>query len=298
MKLLRNPAQYRKEKQERQQAPAKAAAEAEAQAARKKQDLTLLGVLIGIAGLFLLTGLFLMSAKNRAENISSALDPAQIEGLSVSDKEFNPNQGVKYVQIHEGHDRNVVVTQLGSTLPIISRFNLKTFTSKNYEVLGAAPWALTTNFEANIADPEIMRYLLSNDGMISSFLARPDVAPLLEDPQALLALVNDTQALSDFFESKVVKDVFANEQMVRQVAGSRFMSYLLISKAVKHFRDRPQEALQIIKGNPHLEALRQNPHVQKAILENPYLKKIASVLLAGTAAQPVDSSQTKVKKVK
>lgn len=61
--------------------------------------------------------------------------------------------------------------------------------------------------------------------------------------------------------------------MVRSVAGSRFMSYLLISKAVKYFRDRPQEAARIIAANPYLKELQQNPHVRVAVLENPYLKK-------------------------
>ena len=211
----------------------------------------------------------------------------------MAEAEFNPNTGVTYVQVQEGQDRNVAVSNLGSTLPIISRFNYKAFTPKNYEIIGAAPWALTTNFASNLTDPDLMRYLLSNDTMIQAFLNRNDVAPLLEDPQLLLAFSEDKNAMEEFFESDTIKSVLADEKMVRSVAGSRFMSYLLISKAVKYFRDRPQEAARIIAANPYLKELQQNPHVRVAVLENPYLKKIAPVLLAGSAESAAQPAQAK-----
>lgn len=286
LKLLRNPAKYHKE-EKRAHNKEEAAAE-KAFAVHKVQDKLLLGVGIGVVGLVAVTLLVMMSAKNRAENLTAALDPEQIKGLSVAETEFNPNVGVTYIQVQEGQDRNVAVSNLGSTLPIISRFNYRSFTPKNYEIIGAAPWALTTNFSSNLADPELMRYLLSNDTMIKAFLAREDVAPLLEDPQLLLAFTNDSAAMEEFFDSDTVKSVLANEKMLRSVAGSRFMSYLLISKAVKYFRDRPEEAAAVIAANPYLRELQQNPNVRIAVQENPYLKKIAPILLgaAGSAQQP------------
>ena len=124
-----------------------------------------------------------------------------------------------------------MVTELGSTLPIISRFNYQTMTDKNYEIIGAAPWALTTNFSSNISDPELMQYLLGKDPMISAFLDRDDVAPLLADPQMLEALTKDDAAMRDFFTNETVQAVLANPQMVRAVAGSRFMSHLRTTPA-------------------------------------------------------------------
>ena len=244
----------------------------------------------GVVGLVLLTLLFWMVSKHRAENLTAALDPKQLQGLTFNQREFNPNTGVTYIQIQEGQDRNVAVSNLGSTLPIISRFNLKMLTDKNYEVIGAAPWALTTNFESNLSDPELMQYLLSNEKMIQAFLSRTDVEPLLADPQMLLAFTEDTTAMREFFEDDTVKAVLADEKMVRVVAGSRFMSHLLTSRAVKYFRDRPQEANAIIRNNPYLAQVQQNPAVQKAVKENPYLKSIAAALLQG-ASRPRASTQ-------
>ncbi len=282
MRLLRNPAQYRKEKNAAQQ---KAAGPAPVQAGKKRQDSLLLWVGLSVVALVLLTLLIILSAKNRAENLTAALDPEQLQGLTVAGTEFDPSKGqVTYIQVQEGQDRNVAVSNLGSTLPIISRFNYKSFTPDNYKIIGAAPWALTTNFSSNIQDPELMRYLLSNDHMIQAFLSRPDVAPLLEDSQKLQALAQNQAALREFFDSDTVQKVLADEKMLRTVAGSRFMSYLLISKSAKYFRDRPQQAAALIAGNPYLNELRSNPHVQVAVKENPYLKKIAAVLL-GTAGQ-------------
>ncbi len=286
MKLLRNPAKYRKANRPADAAAVQAAAEKKA--SHKMQDTLMLGVGVGVVALICITLLIIMHAKNRAENLTAALDPEQIEGLSVAGTAFDPSVGaVTYIQVQEGQDRNVAVSNLGSTLPIISRFNYKAFTPTNYEIIGAAPWALTTNFSSNMSDPDLMRYLLSNDDMIKAFLERPDVAPLLEDPQKLLAYTKNKEAMAEFFDSDTVKGVLANQQMLRSVAGSRFMSYLLISKSVKYFRDRPQEAAAIIAANPYLKELRDNPNVQVAVKENPYLKKIAPVLLgpASSSAQ-------------
>ena len=290
MKLLRNPAKYRAEKKQQEQKPSAAAVPGTP--AKAQQDKLLAGVGIGVVGLVCLTLIFFLSARNRADNLTPALDPAQVNGLTVAETEFNPHQETLYVEVQEGQNRNATVSNLGSTLPIISRFNFRSFTPKNYQLIGAAPWALTTNFSSNLNDPDLMRYLLANDTMIQAFLARPDVAPLLEDPQMLLAFTQDSAALADFFNSDTVQSVLSNEKMVRAVAGSRFMSYLLISKAAKYFRDRPQEAAKIIAENPYLNAVRQNPHVRVAVLENRYLKDIAPLLLDGKTVAAASKKST------
>ncbi len=277
MKLLRNPAQYRQNKQAA--AVVAAPQQTQGRAEKQKQDLTLLGVVIGVVCLVILTLIFVLAAKNRAEDLVAALDPDQVQGLALKDKEFNPNQEVRVVNVQEGHDRSVAVSQLGSTLPIISRFNYKTLTPQSFEVIGAAPWALTTNFSSNMADPDLMRYLLANDKMIAAFLKRPDVEPLLGDPQMLVAFASDAATLNEFFESDVVKGVLANEKMVQAVAGSRWMSYLLISAAGKYFRKNPKEAAAVIQSSPALQKLRSNSYVRAAVQNNRYLKDVASVLL-------------------
>ena len=281
IKRLKNPQQYRKE-QAQQQAQDNVSAPLENKP--KKQAKQGLEVVLGGAVflLVLVTLFFLILSKNRAENLTAALDPSQLQGL-IGQEEFNPNTEVTYVEIREGQNRNVSAANLGSTLPIISRFNYKTMTPKNYEIIGAAPWALTTNFASNLDDAEMIGYLLSNDIMIQAFITRPDVEPLLNDPQLLLALTEDQAGMEEFFNNETVKAVLADPQLVRTVAGSRFMSYLLISKSVKYYRDHPQEAANIIRQHPQLAALRQNEGVVTAVKENPYLKKIADILLGASA---------------
>lgn len=285
MKLLRNPAEYRKKKQQAAaQAAVPSAAQVQARAEKKRQDTVLLVVGIGIVCLTLITLAFYLSAKNRAENLVAALDPDQLQGLALKDKEFNPNMGVTVINVQEGHDRSVAVTQLGSTLPVISRFNYKTFTPQSFEVVGAAPWALTMNFSSNLTDPDLMRYLLANDKLIEAFLHRPDVEPLLTDPQMLVAFASDEKMLNEFFESDVVKNVLSNEKMVQAISVSRWMSYLLISASGKYFRKHPQEAVAVIASSPSLQKFRTNPYVRTAIQNNRYLKDIAQTVL-GTQPQ-------------
>ena len=312
IKRLRQPAQYKKAEQPTQVVPAQAEP-AEAPAGKwgpfryiKKKDFPMVIIATVCGALVLISFGFYLMAKNRAEDLVAALDPSQVEGLKVEQGEFNPNAEVTYVQIREGQDRNVAVDNLGSTLPIISRFNLKTFTDKNYQLVGAAPWALTTNFTSNSNDPGLMRLLLDNEEMIKTFLARPDVFPLLEDPKLLLAFAKDEAGLAEFFNSEAVQQVLTNESMLRTTMGSRFIGYLLISKSGKYFRNHPQEALAVIDASPTLNALRSNPAVQAAIKENPKLAPLAAQLLkpskilsvATKPAEPVAVEQPKGKKRK
>ncbi|MBR2081960.1 MAG: hypothetical protein IJ876_02990 [Elusimicrobiaceae bacterium] len=245
------------------------------------------GMVICALGAAAIVMLSVLNAKNRAEDITAALDPKNIQGLA-SNTDFNPSKDVTYVQIYEGQDRNVAVDELGTTLPIINRFNYQSITPKNYGIIGMAPWALTENFASNIKDPEIIRYLLNREEVAKAFISRNDVAPLLEDPQLLAAFTQDTVKLNEFFESNTVKQVLTNPDIVRKIGGSRFMSYLLTSKSIKYYRDHPAEAIKVINASPALSALRQNAGIRQAVTENYYLKSIASQLLgpARTAYAP------------
>ena len=298
---LRNPQKYNKA------AVAKQQKEQAAQEVRTQKHAALnmlaLGLAAGVLVIAAIIWLIALNAKNRAEDISSALDPQTVQGLAA-DADFNPGQAVTYVQIYEGQDRNVAVDELGTTLPIINRFNYQAITPKNYGIIGMAPWALTENFTANLNDPDLIHYLLNRKEVGEAFIARNDVAPLLADPQLLAAFTQDTHKLNEFFESDVVKQVLANPAFVRKIGGSRFMSYLLTSKAVKYYRDHPQEAVKIITASPALNALRQNPAIRQAVTENYYLKSIAPTLLGpaargyapATATVSKTSAQTKSKK--
>ena len=253
-------------------------------------------VSVGVVLLALLTFSFLLSVKKRAENVSRELDPSSVKGLIFSEQEFNPKAATTYVQFKEGGDRSVAALGVGATLPIVSRYNFQAMTDKNFEVIGAAPWALTNNFASNLNDPDLMLRVLSNDKVIQAFLTRPDVEPLLEDPQLLVSFASDTASMKEFFEDDTVKALLADEKMVRMIGSSKFMSHLLTSPAVKYYRDRPQEAASVIRGNTYLSRVQQNPYVQAAVKENPYLKSIASVLLKGaTSSSTTATAKTPAK---
>ena len=278
---LRHPKKYA-----RQAAAAKAQTQS-ASAAQAQQDerSSWIAWIVALSAIAIaaLAWMVVLQAKNRAENVTAALDPTQIQGLS-SETEFNPSQGVTYVQIYEGQDRNVSVDELGTTLPIISRYNYQAITPKNYGIIGLAPWALTENFAANLQDTELIRYLLNRKEVGEAFITREDVAPLLADPQLLAGLAQDTATLEGFLNSNVISQMLANPDMVRAVGDSRFMSYLLTSKAVKYYRDHPQEAVKLIEASAPLSALAKNEGIRKAVTENYYLKPIAGQLL-GTSAK-------------
>lgn len=259
-------------------------------APKKASDWPLLIIGSFILLLLLISGLWVLWANNRSTHLSDSLDKEKVRGLQY-DREFNPTRTTTVLNIQEGQDRSVAASNLGSTLPIMSRFNYKSFTEKMYTIVGSAPWALTENFSANRSDPEMMRYLLGNDDVIKGFVERPDVSVLLEDPQMLAAFTEDQVAMQDFFDSETVRSVFANEQMVAVTAGSRFMARLLVSPSVKYFRDHPQEALQIIKRNPYLNELRSNEAVRQAVKNNHYLKNIAGILLEETPEGSVPQAQ-------
>jgi len=257
---------------------------------RPLQDLLMIAAIVAIIIAAGITFLSVMNAKNRAENVNNQIDPSQIEGLVIQ-SDFNPNQNVTYVQINEGLDRNVAVTNLGTTLPIISRYNYQALTPENFQLIGTAPWALTTNFSSNLEDPAMIQYLLANDNMIQAFLIRSDVAPYLEDPQNLMALVKNNRAMKEFFNDETIKAVLARPQLINTLSNSRFMSFLLISDTAKYFRKNPQEAADLISASPYLRELQANPDVAKAVRENRYLAKIADILLTPSAVQELPQEQ-------
>ncbi len=274
---LRNPQKYSKNATA---SPKPAAAVAPVPTPTSTSNINLLAILIAV-GILVIAGLVwlaMVNAKSRAEDLSSGLDPKVVQGLSAN-TDFNPSMGVTYVQINEGQDRNVAVDELGTTLPIINRFNYQSITPKNYGIIGMAPWALTENFAANLNDPDVIVYLLNRKEVAEAFIARADVAPLLADPQLLAAFAQDNEKLTEFFESDVVKQALANSQLIRKIGSSHLMSHLLVSKAVKYYRDHPSEAAQLISASPVLSALRQNAGVRQAVQENSYLKPIAAQIL-------------------
>lgn len=288
---LRNPQKYNKMPPTLQKQAQQEVEKARAPKTHKLSSLLAMGITVCVVAIAALVLLAMLNAKNKAENLTAALDPNQIKGLSY-ETDFNPNKNVTYVQIYEGQDRNVAVDQLGTTLPIISRYNYQAITPKNYGVIGAAPWALTSNFEANLQDVEIIRYLLNRKEVGEAFIARPDVAPLLEDPKLLAAFVQDQAKLQEFFESDVVKKVFSNPVMLQTISGSLFMSHLLTSKALKYYRNHPQEAIAIIHASPVLQSVAQYPGVRKAVETNFYLKQIAPQLLAASPVKTAPPAQT------
>ena len=257
-------------------------------------------ITLGVLGLALGVLLVTLHAKKRAENLSASLNPEQLKGLAVQ-ADFDPSKIVTYININqlgEGGDRVPTVEELGSTIPIISRYNYRAFTEKNYEVVGAAPWALYSNVEANIKDVDLLRYLLNQPVVAAAFSTRPDVTPLLEDPQLLGAFAQDNASLKEFFDSALIQQVLANPDLVMAFGKSRLMSTLLVSKAAKYYRDHPKEAARLIHESPVLKPLTQNQGVRKAVEENYYLKSIAPQLLDNKPAKAAPSAKAAPKPVK
>ncbi len=277
IELLRNP--KKTQVSSAQTSSAETAPQGTARAAARKASDKRAAILAGVVtALVLVSLLFIFSAQKRAENITASLDPSVLKGLVV-DRTFNPSSGPRYVQVGEGQDRNVTVVESGSTLPVISRNNYRALTPKNYEVIGAAPWALSINVSSNADDPELLRYLFNRTEVTEGFLKRSDVAPWLADPAALARLAQDSQAVADFLADETVQKVLSSPQLLEALAGSRLFSSVLVSKAVKYYRDNPAQAARLINANAALVALKKNPSVRKEVARNHYLKNISATLL-------------------
>lgn len=277
MDLLRNPKKFQKKKTEKKQDSDQRASQREKAARKASSDRMAVLAAGGVAALTLLSLAFVFSASKRAENVTAALDPAVLKGL-VADRTFHPG-GVRYVQVGQGQERNVSVTGAGSVIPTISRYNFRALTPQNYTIIGMAPFALSMNVESNAEDPDLLRYLFNDENVTNAFLARPDVAPYLADPAVLAKLLSDKEAVDAFFADATVQQVLSSAALTNALAGSRLFSSMLISRAVKYYRDHPDQAAKLINASPALAALKKNPNVRKAVSENRYLKNISATLL-------------------
>ena len=264
MELLRNP-QKHKRKQPQKLRPA--------QRPSRLAPVVFVGVLVLVA----ISLVFIFSAQRKAENISDFIDTNVLKGLMV-DRTFSPQGQKRYIQISEGAERTIA-SKSGGTLPVISRYNFRSFPTSNYQLIGAAPWAISINIVANAEDPEILHYLLNKDDMINSFLAREDVAALLDDPVMLGRLAANEDVLREFFAQEAAQTILASPKLIEAFSTSRFFSYLLISKAAKYYRDHPEVTTRLIRNSPTLSALKENEAIRKAVSENTYLKSIAPTLL-------------------
>lgn len=280
MDLLRNPKKFQKKKNDSKSTSVQQTTQEEKAARKASSDRMAVIAAGGVAALALLSLLFVFSASKRAENVTAALDPAILKGL-VADRTFHPGGGVRYVQVGQGHERNVSVTGAGagSVIPVISRYNFRALTPQNYAIIGTAPFALSINVDSNAEDPDLLRYLFNDQNVTDAFLARPDVAPYLADPAALAKLAADKTAVDAFLADATVQRVLASAELTKALAGSRLFSSMLISKAVKYYRDRPAQAAKLINSSPALAALKKNPNVRQAVAENRYLKNISATLL-------------------
>lgn len=279
MALLRNPQKVKNQAQRKEKAEKvkqERAARAAAKAASNKTLTICAGILVA---LLVVSMVFVLSSKNRAENISNSLDPNVLKGLVVN-KTFNPNKEVRYEFVSAGQDRSVSnVTQYGSTLPVISRYNFKSLNKDSYTLIGEAPYALSINVTSNANDPELLRYLFNIDFVAKGFLNRPEVAALLADPKAVAALVAERKKINAFLQTEAAQMVLADPKLLNALAQSRLFSRILISPALKYYRDNPALAAKMINSNPDLAALKKNPHVRQAVAANNYLKKNSSILL-------------------
>ena len=279
MALLRNPQKVKNQAQRKEQAAKVKQERAERAAAKAASNKVLTICTCMMVVLVVVSLVFVLSSKNRAENISNSLDPNALKGLVVN-QTFNPNKNVRYEYISAGQDRSVSnVTQYGSTLPVISRYNFKSLNKDSYNIIGEAPYALSINITSNANDPELLRYLFNRDDVAEGFFKRPEVASLVADPKAVSALVTERKKINAFLQSEAVQMVLADPKLLNAIAQSRLVSRILISPALKYYRDNPALAAKMINANPELAALKKNPHIRQAVAANNYLKKNSSILL-------------------
>ena len=85
--------------------------------------------------------------------------------------------------------------------------------------------------------------------------------------------------MDEFFQNETVRRVLGDEKLLTAISKSRFMGFLMVSKSGQYYRQNPQVAAKIINQNKYLSEMKKNPAVRRAVAENPYLKKIAPILL-------------------
>ena len=114
---LRHPHKYYKKSAAQNAAAQADAAHGRAASASSLPSWAVPSLAACILVIVFVTWLFVLNAKNKADNLTQALEPKQIEGLTYEAADFNPSKNVTYVQINEGSDKTRRLFNIYSTAP-------------------------------------------------------------------------------------------------------------------------------------------------------------------------------------
>lgn len=213
---------------------------------------------------------------NKSRNVERELTPEEISGLSVDIDLSKTNQ---QIQTYEA-ERTSIKDTLGvdRDLLIPARYNIKTFSQADFELLGRAPWALLTAVAANIEDVAVIRYVFNNQFVVSAFLSRPDIVALADDPVKAVYTAKDEAALNKFFNYANIKTALASPYVVDAIAKSRLMQGILNGKSAQYFIKNPNVAALLVQSSPTLSALKDNEAVASALKANPQTASLANAI--------------------
>ncbi|WP_428897551.1 hypothetical protein Dip518_001342 [Parelusimicrobium proximum] len=167
----------------------------------------------------------------------------------------------------------------GSDLLIPTRLNLKTFSQKDMELLGRAPWALLNTVFTNYDDPEVIKSVFNSSIVTNAYVSRKGVAEVLADPNKLYAIAKNEAALAQFFSYEAVQAALSNPKTIEAISSSRLMDAVLRSAAVQYFIKNPRSTAQTINASPTLSALKKNAGIAQALRTNRHTSSIAATLL-------------------
>ena len=205
-------------------------------------------------------------------------------GVSPQELQVNVNlqapQDNNYVPAAmRGPTRGVSYNDADTELIIPVRANLKTFGPKDFNLVGRAPWALLTTVARNSKDIPMIRYIFSHPTVVQAFLSRPDVAPLVSDPNALYKAAQNEYRLSVFFNYDAVKTVLSDPAAIDAIAKSALMANILNGNAAQYFIKNPKAAAAVINKSPTLTALKHNPAIANAVRNHQATRNIAGIIL-------------------
>lgn len=215
----------------------------------------------------------------KARNIDGALDPKIIEDLKSDVVVVDSRRNLFSSEIVLEGSRSVAYENVGASIVTPARYNIKTFSDKDFKILGEAPWGLLNTVHSNLDDPMLVKYVFNNKIVNDSFMDRKDVAKIISDPKELYRIAQSEEELSKFFNYAAVKAALGNQKIVETIGASRIMDSVLRAPAAQYFIKNPKSSAQLINKSPTLSALKKNPGIVNAVKANRNTKDIASTIL-------------------
>lgn len=148
--------------------------------------------------------------------------------------------------------------------------------AKKSQSMGMAYGAISKAVGKLMNNPDAVAAILNNKYVVNGFMSRDTVKNATRNSASLAAYLKNPANLNNFMGKDVVRRGMDNRELVNAVAGSQLVGALLDTPGGKALLKDPMAIADIMRSNPGMADVLQNPAILSALVSNPKTSGVVS----------------------